>query len=334
MSMENLTIFYRILNEDLSPLIDSSKTDYYIDFLKERYPEYTRQLKIKLNQMPTGYRIREFEELNFCDLESTKSLAMPEIHHKVGDILDFVCKQLQIKSQAVVENTILAESLGLNVELILKEDYQHLSVSKAKYFYYRILLDEAYSDITKGLHQKLFKLKNEEQIRLHIKKCQTLLSGYMNVVLQDCIPKELWNSLFQISDQYTVVDIFKIVYQTMEAIVVYIEKTFNRYLDTHLPVPYKSRLLLAIEHAEKLSEVLSHLEWSKLDYALHEIVTIPFEHLGILEPLAFSYHNHAYHEAYLLAFHEAIQQKEVLTNKKVFLILWSMNFNALKFFDY
>ncbi|MGB5928010.1 MAG: hypothetical protein WBH03_07535, partial [Cyclobacteriaceae bacterium] len=100
------------------------------------------------------------------------------------------------------------------------------------------------------------------------------------------------------------------------------------------PVPYRNRLILGMEHADKLSGLLGHLECARLDHRLHEIATLPFERFGILQPLAFSYHNHAYHEAYILTFHEAILNKESLTNKKVFLILWSMNFNALKFFNY
>lgn len=333
MFMENLSIFYRILSEDLSPLIDLSQTGQYSDFIKKRYPDYTRQLKIKVSLLSTGYRISEFKELNFCDIEPTKRDA-DNIHSNKDEILDFVCKQLQIKPQTVLENTISTESLGLCVEIVLKEGYENLSVNKAKYFYYRILLNEAHSVITKGLHHKLFKLKNEDQIRLHIKKYQVLISGYMNTVLQDYIPKDQWNSLFQISDEHTVIDIFKRIYQAMETVIVYMEKSFNRYLDTHQPVSYKSRLLLAMEHSEKLSEVFSHLEWARLDQQLYEIITIPFERLGVLEPLAFSYHNHAYHEAYLLSFHEATLKEESLTNKKVFLILWSMNFNGLKFFNY
>lgn len=332
--MENLTIFYRILNEDLSPLIDLSETDQYINFLKERYPEYTRQIKIEINQTTSGYSIREFKELIFSDIEPTQWETANEMQADKIELLDFVYAQFKIVSPRVIKSKISVEGTVSLVELLLDEDYNSLPINKAKYFYYRVLLEEAHLDITRGLHQKLFKLKNEHQNRLHIRKYQTLISGYMNVILQDYIPKEQWNSLFIISEEYTSMDVFKTIYQAMEAIIVFMEKSFNQYLDTHQPVPYRNRLILGMEHADKLSGLLGHLECARLDHRLHEIATLPFERFGILQPLAFSYHNHAYHEAYILTFHEAILNKESLTNKKVFLILWSMNFNALKFFNY
>ncbi|PTB92389.1 hypothetical protein C9994_14110, partial [Marivirga lumbricoides] len=229
----------------------------------------------------------------------------------------------------------------LILELLVKDDYQELSAQTVKFYYYQETLDDAYTIITRKLNEKVFKLNekvfklnDEGQIRLHIRRYQFLIIGYMKTILNDYIPKEEWKSLFQISDDHTTTDIFKLTYQTLEDILVYLEKSFGHYLDTDLPVPYQSRLVLAIKHAEKLGEILDHLERAGLDHQLHEIVTIPFDQLGILEPLTFTYHSHTYHENYLLAFYRYTQEEEALDAKKVFLILWRMNFNILKFFNY
>lgn len=333
MFMENLTVFYRILNEDLSPLLDSSNKDYYVNFLRKRYPDYIHQLKVRLHQRKNGYDLKGFKESYFCDLEpSSKKLSESEI--KQTNVLDFVYEKFKIDAQQVVEQGIFMEDSLIRLDLILREDYDNLPDNKAKFYYYKIMLAEARSEICRKMHEKVLRLISEDQTRLYVKKYQSLASCYMKSILIDYIPREEWNSLFQISGNYTTTDIFKITYQTLEDILVYVEKSFNQYLDINLPVPYQSRLLLAIEHAEKLSKVLTHLEWARLDYQLYEIVTMPFDQLGTLEPLTFSYLNHHYHEAYLLALYQETLEQEPFSNKKVWLILWRMNFNALKFFNY
>lgn len=333
--MENIAIFYRILNDDLSPLIHPATTEQYLNlnYLKERYPESRYQLKIKLGKSINGYVVHERKEFRFSNIQPSSSIINQNVadHH---DVLAFLSEKLKIDPDKVLSHVIVEEDPYLILEFLVKDDYQELSAQTIKFYYYQETLDGAYSIITRKLNEKIFKLNDEGQIRLHIRKYQTLVIGYMKTILNDYIPKEEWKSLFQISDDHTITDIFKLTYQTLEDILVYLEKSFGHYLDTDLPVPYQSRLVLAIKHAEKLGEILNHLEWAGLNNQIYEIVTLPFDHLGILEPLAFNYHNHTYHEEYLLAFYQATQDDEPVNDKKVFLILWRLNFNALKFFNY
>lgn len=331
--MENITIFFRILNDDLSPLVHPAATEQFINFLKERYPEYKRQFKLRLSKTDSGFRLNEYVERCFGPLEPLSLITERRLEERM-DILDFVSKELQFDYDKVIDYVLLEEGHKISMELLIKDDYQVLSAQRAKFYYYQVMLDETFSDITKKLNEKVFKLKEEGQIRLQIRKYQTLITGYMKIILNDYIPKEQWQSLFQISDNHTTTDIFKITYQTLEDLLVYLEKSFGYYLDIHLPVPYQSRLMMAMDHAEKLGEILNHLERARLNYQLYEIVTVPFDQMGILEPLTFTYHNHTYHENYLLSFYRATKREESLNDKKVFLILWRLNFNTLKFFQY
>ncbi|GAB3343296.1 hypothetical protein GCM10027429_33700 [Marivirga atlantica] len=330
--MENISVFYRILNEDLSPLIRPSNTQLYVDYLKEKFPEAKYQLKIKLSSTIKGYIIHEWKESRFSNIESSSVEHTDDANFP--DILDFLTKELKIDNQKVINQILILEGQYSIIELLIKDDYQALSGQKIKFYYYQETLFDAYAVITKQLNEKIFKLKDEEQIRLYIRKNQTLMIGYMKSILNDYIPKKEWNSLFQISEDHTTTDIFKLTYHSLEDILVYIEKSFGHYLDTNLPVPYQSRLLLAIKHAEKLGEVLDQVERAQLDPELYGIVTIPFDRLSILEPLTFTYQSHFYHEHYLLTFHRYSQQQVPLNGKEVFLILWRLNFNALKFFNY
>jgi hypothetical protein len=331
--MENLTVFYRILNEDLSPLISPTSSDIYFNYLKERYPEYVRQIIIRLDQSKNGYKISEMNEQCFWGTVPIHSI-VSEYSRNASDVLNFVLNKLAIDSNKILNHSVSNDNLQINLKLSLRADYEKLSENEAKFYYYQVMLQEVCTITSKKLLEKVYKTENEDKISLHIKKYQSLIIRYMKTILEDYIPKEHWNSLFQTSTGYTTTDIFKITYQALEEILVYLEKSFDNYLDTNLPVPYQNRLLLALEHNEKLSRVYKMLEQAKLDYRLHELVVIPFEQIGMLEPLSFTYHNHAYHKAYLLAFYQAALKNELPDDKKVILILWQLNFNALKFFNY
>jgi hypothetical protein len=331
--MESLGVFYRILDEDLSPLISSTSSNFYLNYLKERHPDFIRQKIVRLARSENSYEITEINEKCFCDIKPMHSFDSENVGD-TSDVLNFILKKLSIDNTNILNFSISNDGLQIDLKLLLQEDYAQLSDSEAKFYFYQVLLKESYLEIVKGLNEMIFALYSEEQIHLYIKKFQTLITGYMKTILHDLIPYDHRNLLFQMSAEYTNIDIFKITYQVLEDIQVYIEKSFAGYFDTQMPAPYQSRLLLAMEYEDKLKKVLCNLELVKLDYPLREIVIAPFERLNDLEPLTFSYHNHTYHEVYVSAFYLATEQNKSLSPLRVLLILWQLNFNALKFFNY
>lgn len=328
--MENLTLFYRILNEDLSPLFQISTKDKYVSFLKDHNLECTRRLEITLIKKNGKYSCEQYEELHTNNVLG-RSLSSFRRSGIDSSILDFLEKEFKIDPTSIVGHTISKEHQNIYLELLLKDDYDKLPAKKSRHLYYQALLEEAVNGIRKKLNEEVFKLNSEGEIRLYIKNYQALISAYMKTTLRSFIPHEHWNSLYQLSGEFTVTDIFKVVYQSLEEIMVHLERSFNHYLDVSQAIPYQSRLLMTIEYTEKLGEVLQHLESASLDPKLHELVLSPFDDLGKMEPLSFSYRDQFYHEAYLMAFHHALKEKARINQKRVIIILWRLNYNSPKF---
>jgi hypothetical protein len=154
--MENIAIFYRMLNDDLSPLVNPPAIEQWFNFLKERYPEYRRQFKLRLSKTDSSFRLNEYKEYSFSTLEPLSSITDPKVEEGLK-ILDFVSKELQIDHNKVIDHVITEEDHKIYVELLIKDDYQELSAQCAKFYYYQVMLDEAFSDITRKLHEKVFK---------------------------------------------------------------------------------------------------------------------------------------------------------------------------------
>lgn len=337
-SMENLAAFHKIIYGDDSPL-HNSPNDYsqHLAFLKNRYPDGEKHYKVKLRRIgDQGFEICHFQEFCFSDLENiiyhdgTPGREKPML----TSITEAVCQKIGFKAEDILHSNYYSEQDTVHFEANIKIAYEDLPVHEVKFHYYKTLLFEAVRDVYQKLHNDVFAFRSEKEIKLYLKNHHALHTGYVNVILRDFIPKEHWNSLYQISTEHTVIDIFKMIIQQLEDILAYIEQSFACYLDLNLAVPYKSRLIFAMEYSEKLSEVLNHLEHSEMDGKLREIVLRPFESLGEFKPYTFSYQDQQYHETYLLAFYQAIKEGRQMCRKSLILILWQVNFNAPKFFKY
>lgn len=329
--MENLNVFYRILNGDLAPVNNTMSHQYYLDFLKKRFPNYDRHLTISLIKKKQKYLIKEFRELCFSD---TFCVAPSESSQKGShSSLEFICQQLNFSKQTIKRWYVAENDQYASLELLVSDKYENLTIHQAKFYYYQVLCDETVAAIKEKLSSSILEQK-DSQVKSFVRKYQVLVNGYIQTLLHDLIPSEEHSSLFQHFGKYDTAEIYKIVYQNLNEILFFLEKTFGKYLDEAFPVPYKSRLLIAALHANKLSQVLNHLEWSSLDYHLHEIVITPFHRLGKLEPVTMTYHYQKYDLAYLQAFYDAVVEEKSLDRKGVLMILWRMNYNSLKFFNY
>lgn len=331
--MEYLSIFYRIINEDFSPLSNNLTKENYVNFLKQRFPDYIKQYAIRLKGHKDTYEIDKYAQTSFNGLIGFRQNKIAQVNGKTK-VLEFAIEQLKIENANVVYHSISQDDDQWHLEVHVKDDYQALSIQEAKFHFYKVTLNEAVCDLKKKVQTKVFKLKSEKAIKRYIRNYQTLTTSYMQTILRDFIPSNELTKLFQLSDDHTATDIFKMVYQSLEEVLVYLEKSFDRYLDTSLFISHQSRLWFAINYAEKLSCVLDRLELARLDDKLYPLVMMPFDRLGTQDPLSFSYESHSYHKAYLEAFYQAIQEGKILDRQETLLILWRMNFNTLRFFNY
>ena len=329
--MENLHVFYRVLNSDLSPVSNLMSHQHYLDFLKDRFPDYDRYLTISLLKKNQTYSIKELRELCFSEIYYVSQNENPQKGNHSA--LEYLCQQLNLSEEAIRQWYLAENDQYASLELLVSDKYENLTEEQARFYYYQVLCDETVAVIKEKLAGSLLEQK-DSQIKSFVRKYQVLVNGYIQTLLYDLISPDEHMSLFQLSGKYTTADIYKLVYQSLDEVLFFLEKSFGKFLDAAFPVPYKSRLLMATLQTNKLSQVLNHLEWSRLDYLLHELVITPFHRLGKLEPITIIYQHQQYDLAYLQAFYEAVMEEKPLDHKGVLMILWRMNYNSLKFFNY
>lgn len=331
--MENLILYYRIIYGEESPFCDSP--DHYrkhINYLKKRYPG-TKHFKVKLRKTKSNlYEVHNLREFCFSDLENMIYNEGENIQEKqeLSSITKVISRTMGIKPENITRSTYCVEGTEVHFEFNINTNLHELSAQEAKFYYYKTLLHDTVQRISKKLPDKVFALKSEKEIKLYIKNYQALANGLINTILRDYIPKQEWNALYKTSGAYTIIDIFKSIFQSLDEILMLLEKSFYRYLDVEQAIPYRSRLVFS--YAEKLNQVFNHLKQANFHNELHEIVLGPLEQLRQLSPFTFSYRRQHYLHAYLEAFFHAIQQEKPLTGTRVQLILWQINFNTLKFF--
>jgi len=330
--MENLAIFYRMLNGDLAPLSNSLSHSEYSDFLQSRFPDFDRQLVVSLEKKGQNYEIKNLKEFCFSDIIpfTNQPPVLPNEDHPA---LEFICNHFNFVKQSVKHWYLAEDDEYVSLELLVADRYDNLSASQAKFYYYQVLCHETLTAIREKLTGSFLEQKDSE-IKSFVRKYQSLINGYIQTLLHDLIPTKEHSLLFQLSGSYILTDIYKIVYQSLDDILFFLEKSFGKYLDEAFPVPYKTRLLIAATHTTLLGKVLNELEWAHLDFALHEIIITPFHRLGRLEPITMSYRHQQYDLAYLNSFYEVVVEDKPLDYKQVLLILWRMNYNSLKFFNY
>lgn len=337
--MENLTIFYQVLYEDLSPLYDiPSNYAEHIAFLKKRYPEWEKHFKIRLRkEKKNRYQVYDYEQFCFNELENIIYQDKTAGDKELTPIIQSVSRRLKFKPENVTQS--IYQHLGdvIHCELNVNANYDDLPANEARFYYYKVMLFEETRNFQKRLQEKVLELANEEKIRLYIKNYQILIDSYMKKILQDHIPDYQRNAIFNLSKEFTIVDIFKIIYQSLEDILVYMEQSFGPYFDLNQNVSYRSKLLFASEYSSKLEVVLGGLNKLDIDPGLREVITVPFEELENLNAGYFSYRDMHYQREYLLAFYHILQvgHNSADVNSKIILsVLRNMNFNALKFFKY
>lgn len=118
----------------------------------------------------------------------------------------------------------------------------NLKTSSKKFDVYKVLLSDTLKKVKRDIHHKVFQcLKDPKSIQSIIQNHQILILNYCRVIEQTYLGEDQ-NSKFEISGEQTDTDIFKLVYQTLDAILDYLEVSFYKYLEHSLEMPYQRKL--------------------------------------------------------------------------------------------
>ena len=330
--MKTFAVFHKILHGDLSPIKDSLKHHgEYLQYLQENYPPvWERHFKVRLIKLEDGdYRVNHFEEFCFDQLasliyqdENTGS------KRELDLIVESITPQLGVKSGKVTRSSYQLSGGEMHLELTVLEDYNGLSAPAARFYYYRVLLSRAVTNIQNHLHQEIFSLENEEKMRMHTWKYQMLIRAHLKTISQEHLPGASGNSIYQTSGDYTIPDIFKLVSQCLDKILVFIERTFFGFLDRNIEVSYKRRLTFCQCHERYIHELLQRLKVISLDPSLYNALIMPFNNILGNTFFHCTYRVLDYHEEYIVTLYQFFQNNPVPGERMVTEKLYSLNFNT------
>ena len=335
--MDNLNIFYEVLYGHLLPLTDNPENySKYLSYLKDEFPEWKKHYKVRLERTKSHrYKIINYQEFYFHELDNMiyykgKQADDPNAY----PLAEKVCPELGISPENIFRTTCEIEKNQVHLELTIEGRYDDLSPQQARFYYYRVMLDNAVQDIRKKLHEKVNSFDTQNQVRLQIRKYQASIHAYMKTVLHDYLPKQEQSAIYQLSGDYSTIDIFKVVYHNLEELLVYLENSFFHYLDLDATAPYRNRLVFAIANKNDAEGLIEKLGKIKISSDLRNIITAPLKTIINKNKYAVSYKSLAYHEDFVKAFVDFFKQKPSIDEQAILGLLCSLDFNALQFFRY
>lgn len=338
--MESLAVFYQILYEDLSPLVDGANSyTTHLEFLKKRDPDFKKHFKVKLRKTSKNlYKVNSYEEFCFSDFENMlyNEATTLQKDQELALMTEAVSQKLGLNPKNITNLACNSKENGIYCELSMKMGYDDMPQHAVKFYYYKLLLYETVKDFRRKLQERVFHLRSEGKIRLYVKQYQILIDSYMKKILSDHLPGHMGDEIYSISKELTVFDIYKVTFHSLEDILNFIERNYFTYMDVNMDTPYRTRILLTAKYSDKLRVVLNKLENLDLDPSLHRTLTKPFSEAGCPYSEHFSYKDLDYCKLYLEALYQVLgtNERNCIEMDGILSVLRGINFNSVRFFTY
>ncbi len=204
-----------------------------------------------------------------------------------------------------------------------------------KFRFYELLLKNNIGNFKSWLYQQVFvEMEDEQSIKKLIKKCQVYIKTHLDKIRLECLSDDDHKTVFTISESKTVVDIYKLIYQSFVSLHDYLENTFNYYLDEHIVVPCKQRkqfigkyevpalnILRSIKHFNANPKIIA-----QITEVLHRFLNDDFT--------KFTYSQMTYCEAFFSKLENFICHATNKTEEELLIVLVQFNFNRIGVFHY
>ena len=199
--------------------------------------------------------------------------------------------------------------------------------------FYENLLADTLKKVKRDIHDKVFRCINDpSSINSIIQNHQILILNYCNVIEQNYLLEET-NKKYQISEDKCGTDIFKLVYQTLDTILNYLEVSFNKYLEPSLEIPYQRRLWFVHQKKERCRLLIAMLNTTDIAPQLIEIICDPLHKIIHNDLYGFTYQQKEYYILYIKVLFKLLSKDTIIT-EEVYAVLISLEFNTFKIFFY
>lgn len=270
------------------------------------------------------------------EIDSINKLQLSLFQENVSEVLDSkALKMLQLNREDILSYALNTSHSNNKIYIKVKSNCDSLNINEARYYYYNMILKEEVSRIKKSINEHVFKLKSQEEIEHYIHKLQQTLvnlSFRVSKLFDSDSQKEIYKSAQEFNER----DILYLVYITIEDLLRFFERSFLKYIDQNIQIPYRSDLVKLYNIKEKLEIVKSAFLKSNIDSELLNIIYKPFLELSvILFPERITYQRLIYSNTFLTAFYDVIQQgNQTLSLPLIKDYLYHYNFNSKQLFNY
>ena len=335
-----LETFHRIISGDLDPARQpSDAASRQLAYIRQHsnllIVRYLARFENNDKDTSTLASYRQFGALCSEANRVIYPLRVENDAEKLSELSEQFLRELEIDSHTITETALFAADSQYLLSSTIARDMDGLSVDEIRYWYYDRLLCQEIERFKRSFHDHVFSLDSKEKIRLFVQNHQSQLEIFTEMILEQ-IPVEEQKHIHQTSPNYTLTDVFKLIYQYLEVGLAHIERHFTKYLNMTTRVPYRSKVLFMEALSNKVGFILTRLENSSISPLLAEILSEPLAKLvDIQEEENFKYHELFYYQRFLLEFYRILSQEETQVTDEVLIeTLYQANYNSVDFIKF
>ena len=193
-----------------------------------------------------------------------------------------------LKKEAVQEWYHWQDEAGqLHLECYVTYPLDRLDLEALRYYYYQSLLATQVAQVRQRMMETVHNTTSAKKTNKYVQDHQQTLLNFTAEVLQYL--DEDHPQVYTLSDAYTIPDVYKLVYYSLEELIGFIEEQFTQYLNTQAPVPYRHRVLQASHLSQQLATLRLSLSEAAVAPGLLAVLDEPFEQIQQLSTQTATY---------------------------------------------
>nr|WP_288833759.1 hypothetical protein [uncultured Flavobacterium sp.] len=304
--------------------------EYMHSFLKKEAPITQIIYEVHFSIINKKPQIKISDGINSLHpLATPLKIPSTDIPENIQYYIPEIEKQLQLKSKTYSyswnqKTSALYIWVNTEVEKITKEDLL--------LFYCHWTLKKEVALIKIKIKSTISSLTSRDKIQTYIQKKQNIIQSLLDKLLAKTNPTTI-NDLYSFSSYNNGTDCLKLICQSVEKLIRYLETDYYQYLDKNGKVPY----LTIVETAQKLecsyNKVITYYNQSETDTITLNLLTKSLS--KILNPVLYciiTYNEIDYVSDLINHLLHTLKHKE--NTNSLSTLLLQLNFNSLDFFDY
>lgn len=330
-----LSVFRHLLQGDLSPFyfpLEPTEQTAWYDHLDDVPAFCTKQVYAQFDQSDSpppsihSLRVRLLDEHPIPIFVAQDHTVYPHEVVEGEALLSQTLNHLSFAKEAVLEWYHWQDEQGkLHLELFAQYPLDALTPEECRYHFYQCLLAEQVAAIQERMVQYVHETSSIKKARKYVQDHRQDLLTYASQVLQYLDEEQ--PQVYTLSDAYTLPDIFRLIFLSLEELIDYLEQQFAQYLDDAAPLPYHHQVAYASRLVEQLQALQSTLHDSPISFELIALLEEAFGHIAQLPTRKATYAQLSYYRRLL----QAIAEQEILTDESVNAALFRINFNSPAF---